>query len=163
MNPRMRIPVLAALCAVPMLLAGCGISAGVEQPPSSASPQSVSPSASPSSQTATVDLKIVIRADGKTESAGYSLTCAGTTALESGTHPSATEACALLAGHPRLLDPAPGNQMCTEQYGGPATASVTGTVDGKAVDKQFDLKNGCGISAWNDALPLLGEKPSAGN
>ena len=64
--------------------------------------------------------------------------------------------------HPQVLDPAPapGTQMCTEQYGGPATASITGTVDGKSVERDFDLKNGCGISAWNDALPLLVELPT---
>ena len=150
----MRIPVTATLFAALVLLAGCGGSGG--GPGQSSAP----PTTSPTTPVATVDLDIVVRADGKTTSAEYSLQCAGATALETSKHPRAAEACELLAKHPQVLDPAPANQMCTEQYGGPATASVTGTVDGKAVAREFDLKNGCGISAWGDALPLLVEQPT---
>ncbi|MFF5793020.1 SSI family serine proteinase inhibitor [Paeniglutamicibacter sp. NPDC012692] len=150
----MRIPVTATLFAAVVLLAGCGGNGG--GPGQSSAP----PTTSPSAPVATVDLDVVVRADGKTTSAEYSLQCAGATALETSKHPRAAEACELLAKHPQVLDPAPANQMCTEQYGGPATASVTGTVDGKAVAREFDLKNGCGISAWGDALPLLVEQPT---
>ncbi|GAA1496786.1 hypothetical protein [Paeniglutamicibacter kerguelensis] len=145
----MRFPVVGALFAALVLLSGCG--GGDEGPGQSSAP--------PTGQETMVELDIVIRADGQNQSAVYSLRCAGATALETSNHPRADEACALLAMHPQILDPAPapGTQMCTEQYGGPATASITGTVDGKSVERDFDLKNGCGISAWNDALPLLVE------
>ncbi|MGL3804516.1 hypothetical protein ACSYDW_00300 [Paeniglutamicibacter sp. R2-26] len=157
MSPRMRIPVATTLFAAAVLLAGCGGNGGV--PGQSPSTAPASPSVS-SPATADIDLDIVVRADGKNASAEYSLQCAGATALESSKHPRAAEACELVSKHPQILDPAPANQMCTEQYGGPATASVSGTIDGKAVSREFDLKNGCGISAWGDALPLLVEQPT---
>ena len=103
---------------------------------------------------------IEIRNDS--QNASYSLQWAGSTALETSKHPNADEACELLAKDPKILDPAPdpASQMCRQQYGGPATASVTGKVDSKAVDRESDLKNGCGISAWTAALPQLVEQPA---
>lgn len=109
---------------------------------------------------AKTELSISIRADGKTESAFYTLKCSGSAAEKTSEHPQPSEACELLAKSPQILDPAPANQMCTEQYGGPATALVTGTRDGKEVRREFNLKNGCGISDWNNALPLLVQQPS---
>ena len=159
MNPRMQIPAAATLFAAAVLLAGCGSGSG-GGPGQSPSATPASPSVSPTAPAAGIDLDIVVRADGKTTSAEYSLQCAGATALESSKHPRAAEACDLVSRHPQILDPAPANQMCTEQYGGPATASVSGTIDGRAVSREFDLKNGCGISAWGDALPLLVEQPT---
>jgi hypothetical protein len=49
---------------------------------------------------------------------------------------------------------------CTEIYGGPATATVTGTLDGKPVDAEFSLNNGCEISRWDKASALLGDPPA---
>ena len=106
MSPRMRFPVVATLFAALVLLAGCGGNDGRPRPVvHSAATQTSAP---PTGQVATVDLDIVIRADGKTESADYSLQCAGATALETSKHPRAAEACALLAKHPQILDPGAG-------------------------------------------------------
>ncbi|PQZ89561.1 hypothetical protein CQ018_15520 [Arthrobacter sp. MYb227] len=107
-----------------------------------------------------IELSISIRANGKVQSAHYTLNCSGSAVAKTSDHPLPSEACELLAKSPQILDPAPSNQMCTEQYGGPATALVTGTRDGKAVNREFDLKNGCGISDWGNALPLLVQQPS---
>lgn len=123
-------------------------------------PAATSPAPSPGKQT--VDLSISIRANGHDETSKYTLQCAGAMALAPSGHPRAAEACALLARSPQIMEPAPapGTQMCTEQYGGPATATVSGTIDGKAASRNFDLTNGCGISAWNEALPLLVDQPT---
>lgn len=49
--------------------------------------------------------------------------------------------------------------MCTQQYGGPQRARITGTWRGKKVDARFDRTDGCQIARWNrlDAVftPLL--------
>ncbi|MGZ4660154.1 MAG: serine protease inhibitor, partial [Arthrobacter sp.] len=52
---------------------------------------------------------------------------------------------------------APGSdRACTQQYGGPQKATVTGSVDGVAVDSSFARTNGCEISAWDAAKNVLG-------
>lgn len=53
------------------------------------------------------------------------------------------------------FEPTPGNVACTQQYGGPETATVTGTFRGEPVDAKFARRNGCEISRWEDAAPLL--------
>jgi hypothetical protein len=67
------------------------------------------------------------------------------------------EACAALAD-PEVLDalrPPPADQVCTEVYGGPEVATVTGTVAGAPVDARVDRTNGCGIARWDVLAPLL--------
>jgi hypothetical protein len=76
-----------------------------------------------------------------------------------GSHPAAQQACDRLE---ELADegadpfaPVPGDAMCTQQSGGPATARVTGTWQGRNIDTTFDRANGCGISRWNGLRPVL--------
>lgn len=57
------------------------------------------------------------------------------------------------------LAPTSPTTACTEIYGGPATATVKGTRDGRAVDAEFSLSNGCEISRWDEASALLGDPP----
>ena len=54
-----------------------------------------------------------------------------------------------------VFEPTPGNVACTQQYGGPETAKVTGTFKGEEVDAEFGRQNGCEIARWQDASPLL--------
>ena len=54
-----------------------------------------------------------------------------------------------------VFEPTPGNVACTQQYGGPETATVTGTFKGEQVDAEFGRQNGCEIARWEDAAPLL--------
>ena len=46
------------------------------------------------------------------------------------------------------LRPVPPDVACTEIYGGPATARVRGTLQGKPVDARFSRTNGCEIARW---------------
>ncbi len=48
------------------------------------------------------------------------------------------------------------DQACTMQYGGPATAKVTGSVDGKEVSASFNRTDGCQIALWDAAKSVLG-------
>lgn len=55
----------------------------------------------------------------------------------------------------RLVDGPPGDQACTEQYGGPDVARITGSIGDATVDTVVDRANGCGIAAWELLQPLL--------
>jgi hypothetical protein len=66
-----------------------------------------------------------------------------------GNHPRRTAACRELA---RLgsstLRPVPGDRACTEIYGGPQVAYVTGVIDGRRVWAKLRRDNGCEIERW---------------
>ena len=88
----------------------------------------------------------------------YEISCAGDAATVDGTDLDAEAACAALsdpAVQSRLIDGPPAGQACTEIYGGPDTATITGTLDGEPVSAQIDRANGCGISDWDELLADL--------
>ena len=86
----------------------------------------------------------------------YTISCLGDTASITGDPVAVDEQAACLA----LAEPAvverlttdPGQRICTQQYGGPDEASVTGTIDDASVDATIDRKDGCGIDDWDDTL-----------
>ena len=82
----------------------------------------------------------------------YSLTCGDPVA---GDLPDAEAACAHLRGLDDPFAPLPADQMCTEQYGGPEEALVTGAWKGSKVDLTVRRTNGCEIAQWDSLLPLL--------
>ena len=79
-----------------------------------------------------------------------------------GDHPQPQQACdAIAAAGASVFDPVPADQSCTMVYGGPQTATITGTYEGKDVDATFSRENGCEIDRWEKLgttvfdLPLL--------
>lgn len=72
-----------------------------------------------------------------------------------GTHPQAQKACARLAATPNPFRPVPRDVMCTEVYGGPEEALVTGTYRGARVNARFNRVNGCEIARWNRIAVLF--------
>ncbi|WP_030609192.1 SSI family serine proteinase inhibitor [Streptomyces fulvoviolaceus] len=78
-----------------------------------------------------------------------------------GSHPDVSGACAALDRNTQwgrdTFAPVPNNSICTMQYGGPATAHVTGTWAGRPVDARFDRSDGCDIARWDRFVPLLPE------
>ncbi|KOG31051.1 SSI family serine proteinase inhibitor [Streptomyces resistomycificus] len=76
-----------------------------------------------------------------------------------GSHPDADGACAVVDRNTQwgkdAFAPVAGDGVCTMQYGGPATAHVTGTWAGRPVDARFDRSNGCEIGRWDRLVPLL--------
>jgi hypothetical protein len=65
--------------------------------------------------------------------------------------------CRLLGGlEPRDLDPVPRRAACAQVYGGPATARVTGHLQGVRVSAEFDLSDACEIARWRRNAALLG-------
>jgi hypothetical protein len=53
-------------------------------------------------------------------------------------------------------DPA---RACTEIYGGPERAHVTGTLDGGIIDLTISRSDGCGIADYEALFDALGRKP----
>jgi hypothetical protein len=125
---------LATVCCLALLaLAGCG-SDEEEQP------------AAPS---ALADLTVTVDRDGdgsaapkearvRCESAGDSAACRAAAGLD-----------------PADLDPVPRRTACTQQFGGPQTATIQGTLHGEDVDARLSRTNGCEISRWKTAQALL--------
>jgi hypothetical protein len=65
-------------------------------------------------------------------------------------------ACAAAADlRPADFEPVPDDMACTQQFGGPETATVTGTLRGREVDARFSRENGCEIARWDKVSPLL--------
>ena len=60
-----------------------------------------------------------------------------------------TRACARLDELVRPFAPVPDGSACTEIYGGPQTARVTGTFKGRRIWVVFRRTNGCEIDRWN--------------
>ncbi|MDH4076363.1 MAG: hypothetical protein OEW29_10545 [Acidimicrobiia bacterium] len=52
----------------------------------------------------------------------------------------------------RLTEGPPADRTCTEIYGGPDVATITGELNGEAIDTTVDRTNGCGIADWDDLL-----------
>ncbi|WP_328340745.1 SSI family serine proteinase inhibitor [Streptomyces violaceus] len=100
-------------------------------------------------------LTITVRNAGGGADGTFELYCGP----DGGSHPDPRGACAALERDTRwgqeVFAPAPKGGFCTMQYGGPATAHVTGTWAGRSVDATYDRRDGCQISRWDRLVPLL--------
>ena len=99
-----------------------------------------------SSSSAATDLHITVWPQGK---AGTSISHTLNCPQGKGTLPEASAACAKL----RRVDtsafaPVPAGTACTEIYGGPQTARVSGRLAGKSIEADFEHSNGCEIARW---------------
>ncbi|KOG35547.1 MULTISPECIES: SSI family serine proteinase inhibitor [Streptomyces] len=105
----------------------------------------------PDALTVTVEKSGYPTADGI-----FELTCDGG---PEGNHPAAADACKRLEQLAEEgADPfraVPGDALCTQVYGGPALAHVTGTWQGRKVDARFSRANGCEIGRWENLEPVL--------
>ncbi|MFH9733756.1 SSI family serine proteinase inhibitor [Streptomyces sp. NPDC017260] len=107
-------------------------------------------------------LTITVRDAGAGADGTYELYCHP----HGGSHPDPDGACAVAERDTRwgqdTFAPVPQGGVCTMQYGGPATAHVTGTWAGRTVDTTYDRRDGCGISRWDRMVPLLPEVGAPG-
>lgn len=132
----------AALLTASVLLAGCGTDGG----PGSTGRVDDGPSATDGTR-----LTIELRARPNAEPVTFTLRCDP----PGGDHPDPTAACRELDALETPFAPVPRRVMCTEQYGGPQTATVAGTFRGEQVRAEFDRTNGCEISRWDQHAALL--------
>lgn len=120
--------------------------------PSPSGPITLEPMPSPSVLPAT--LTVTVDATGSGDPTSWTLTCdpAG------GTHPDPLAACLTLgtAEGRAALDPVPRDVACTEIWGGPQTATITGELDGATIDAELSRANGCEIARWDALVPVLG-------
>jgi hypothetical protein len=133
------------------LLTGCGSSA-IRDPDAAATSSPEDPATRGGLDGPDNDLQVQIDHGDGTPAESWTLTCV---ASVEGTHPDAEAACAHLAGLDDPFAPIPGDIACTEQYGGPQTARVTGVWNGKPVDLELSRINGCHISQWDSLGTLL--------
>ena len=129
------------VAALALVASGCGATSGDGGTPSTPD-----------------ELTVTLRptgADGPTHS--WTLRCDP----PAGDHPDPAAACAALAELEAPFAPIPEGTACTEIYGGPATASVTGTYRGAAVDATFGRANGCEIDRWDKHAPIVDPEGSA--
>ena len=131
----------AAVVLVAAALAGCGSATG-----SSGNGAGVSEtSGSATSLTITWD-------DGGGKTGTWQLTCdpAG------GDHPDPEAACqALTSGGTVGLNPVKPGTLCSQIYGGPQTATIAGTWQGKPVSAKLKRTNGCEVARWKALKGLL--------
>jgi Subtilisin inhibitor-like len=142
-------------------------SPGTPSPDTETTVPAPSPSAAPLTSgpgQGNAELAIMVQATESGAPANFTLVCQNGAPVPESQHPSAAAACTALKGNAAILSPtpSPGNQSCTQQYGGPQKATVSGVVDGKPVEASFSLSDGCQIAAWNAAKDVLGSGAGAG-
>jgi len=100
--------------------------------------------------TPTTELLITVTSDSGATPTSWTLTCdpAG------GTHPAPEGACRALDAARDPFAPVPADLLCTQVYGGPETAKVTGTWRGERVAATYKRTDGCEIARW-DALAAV--------
>ena len=130
-----------------VLAAGCATQIAE---PAGPNPGTTTMPETPSASGAT-DLTIVVR-DGTGKTSTWRLTCD----RHGGNHPDPEAACRVLeANGAAALPPVPEDKVCTQIYGGPETATITGTWQGRQVLSQFARNDGCQISRWKLLEGLL--------
>ncbi len=143
-----------AVLAVPVLILtlGCADQIAETSGPTPGTTMPVTPNVhdAPTS-TAETDLTIVVNT-GSGATKTWRLTCNP----PGGTHPDPEAACRALQSNGTVaLPPVPKDKACTQIYGGPETATITGTWQGKPVMSTFARNDGCQISRWKLMEGLL--------
>lgn len=109
--------------------------------------------ATATASTAPIALKIEFRADAGSKPRVLTLRCG---IRATGTLPRPAVACARLRRlGPTAFRPTPPGMACTEIYGGPSTARITGTYLGSPVWVRLGRANGCEIARWERVGFLL--------
>ena len=97
------------------------------------------------------ELVVEFRADAAVAATTLRLRCDP----PSGEHPDPPRACADLARGPAPFAPLPPDQVCTEIYGGPQTATVRGSYRGEPVMVDLARTDGCRTAQWDLLGALL--------
>lgn len=115
------------------------------------------PGASAGGQTGTL-LRITVWLEGRDASdpQTWTLRCDPS----GGSHPRPAHACSRLAALQAPFRPVPKDALCTEQYGGPTEALVTGRLEARRIWTRFNRRNGCHISRWQKHAFLFPVRPA---
>ncbi len=95
---------------------------------------------------AVTDLRITVWPQGKT---GVSISRTLNCPQGTGSLPKARAACSKLQRiEAAAFAPVPTGTVCSEIYGGPQTARVSGRLAGQPIEADFKRTNGCEIARW---------------
>jgi hypothetical protein len=98
-------------------------------------------------------LTISVAENGKrSQAVTYTLRCRPA----AGTHPNPAAACAALDSLKAPFAKPLRSMICTQIWGGPERAWVSGRYRGAAVSASFSRQNGCEIARWDAMKPVLG-------
>jgi hypothetical protein len=75
---------------------------------------------------------------------------------DGGSHPDVAAGCDALLRHEDALQPVAGDVACTEIYGGPQLA----TISGPNAHTMLSRRNGCEIARWDALAPVVELPPS---
>lgn len=169
-----RLAVVALLITALAMIAGCAQQAPQGQPgkaptgtaPATGTPATSAEPSAPGSSSATgssiaagdVDLSIALTEAPGAAPRHFRLVANGPTPAADSTLPDSTAALAAVeAQGEKLFFPVPDpTRACTQQYGGPEIAVVTGWFHGKKVNATFKRTDGCEIASWAALAPLFG-------
>lgn len=135
-------------------LEGTTMSPSDSQPPSHSQPTSGRPAPVGNG----TDLSITVTPSAGAQPHTFRFTAAhGSPGPESTVPDPAAALAALDRFGEKIFFPVPGPpQQCTDQYGGPQVAVVTGWFAGRAVTAAFKRTDGCQIARWQALAPLFG-------
>jgi len=135
-------------------------SAGTPAPDTETNSPAPSPSAAPLTSgpgQGNAELAIMVKPSDTGAPSNFTLVCQNGVPAAESQHPNAAAACAALKNNPAIISPRTATaRACTQQYGGPQQSIVTGVVDGRSVEANFSLRDGCEIADWNAAKDVLG-------
>lgn len=131
--------------------------------PEDTAPDPSLPGATPTPGQGNAELSITVLESANAAPQNYTLVCVNGAPAAESKHPTANAACTALKNNPSLLSQAPikSDQACTQQFGGPQTAKVTGAVDGVEVSASFSRTDGCQIALWDAASAIIGSSGGA--
>jgi hypothetical protein len=141
LGPQVAIPALLAVALFLTACSGPGPDAGSPAP-------DPSPAGTPTPNSV---LSITV-SDGNGATTTWRLTCdpAG------GDHPGPAAACqALEQAAGTALPAVPSDVACAEVFGGPETATITGTWQGQPVNSQLARNNSCETARWEALAAVL--------
>ena len=146
-----RLLPLLVLAAV-LVVAGCA-SGEDDAPAASGTPDATgSDPATDGISQADNDLQVEVDLGDGSAPVTWTLTCVG---FVEGSHPQAQAACDHLAALESPFAPLPDDVVCSQQYGGPETAQITGRWHADDVDLELSRTDGCRISQWESLGPVL--------
>ena len=115
--------------------------------------------------TSGLDARLTVRYTDGERALRATLECAGRRSRATGflERRRARTLCSRLSRlRPVLVDAPPRDRACTQVYGGPDRATITGRLAGRRVRRRFARTDGCQIADWNRAQPIL-PRPAGGS
>lgn len=135
------------------LVVGCGLAVGACSSP--ATTEVEDPGAGGNSGRVAADLKIVVT-DEDGEEHEYDVSCSDSESAAS------DAACADLTNYAvGIFDGVADDEMCAQIMEGAEIALVTGTIDGKEVNSEFNRRNSCEASRWQFITDMTDFDPAA--